>query len=132
MSSGLKINHRVSKYKDHVVFWTFSSPSNLIKKIEQTGFLTNDAPVPKEMEDYIAKVQTQGGFPLKKIPTIAIIVIWNIFFLMDFQNFFRESKSGSPLGYGAQLGLGFMLLTCILLLTFEPVRRLILKEGRTI
>jgi hypothetical protein len=36
------------------------------------------------------------------------------------------------LGLRVQLALGFILLTCILLLTLEPVKRLILKEGRTI
>jgi len=132
MSSGLKINHTVSKYKDNVVFWTFGSPTEIIKKIEQTGFLTNRTPVTAELAESITKVQSQGGFPLKRTAVIAIVVIWNLLFLIDFQNFFEGNKAGSPLGLGAQLALGFILLTCILLLTLEPVRRLILKEGRNI
>ncbi|MBB6498359.1 hypothetical protein [Pedobacter cryoconitis] len=132
MSSGLKINHNVPGYNDNVVFWTFSSPNEIIKKIEATGFLTNTIPLPADLEERITKTQSQGGFPLKTSAAIAIVVIWNILFLINFQNFFGESKVGPHLGLGPQLALGFMLLTCALLLTFEPARRLILKEGRTV
>jgi len=78
------------------------------------------------------KTQQQGGFPLKTTAAITIVVIWNILFLMDFLNFFGKQEGVFTLGLGAQLGLGFILVTCFLLLTFEPVRRIILKEGRSI
>ncbi len=132
MSSGLKINHKVSKYKDNIVFWTFSNPNELIKKIEETGFLTNATSVNTDLNERITKAYSQGGFPVKTTAAIAILVIWNALFLIDFHNFFSEDNTGSPLGPGSQLALGFILLTCILLLTLEPMRQLILKEGRTI
>jgi hypothetical protein len=132
ISSGLKINHKVPKYKDDVVFWTFGNPNEIIKQIEQTGFFANTSPISADLDKSITKAQSQGGFPLKITAAIAIGVIWNVLFLIDFQNFFSENKVGSPLGLGAQLALGFILSICILLLTFEPARRLILKEGRTV
>lgn len=132
MSSGLKIIHKVPNYKKHIVFWTFGSPSDLINRIEQTGFLTNTDPIDPELEKQIASAQSNGGFPVKRSAAIAIVIIWNILFFMDFQGFFGGAEDGSPIGFGAQFALGFVLLTCVLLLTFEPVRRLILKEGRTI
>jgi len=132
MSSGLKINHHVSAYNDNVVFWTFNNPNQILKKIEETGFLTNTNPVSADLEERITKAQSQGGFPLKTTAAIVIVAIWNVLFLINFQNFFGKNKVSSPLGLGAQLALGFILLTCILLLTFEPARRLILKEGRTV
>ena len=132
MSSGLKINHKVPKYKDHVVFWTFSNTNNLIKRIEQTGFLTNTEPISDELENRITSAQSRGGFPIKTSAAIAIVVIWNILFLIDYREFFGYEIEGSPLGIGAHLALGFILLTCVLLLTFEPVRQIVLKEGRTV
>lgn len=132
MSSGLKINHKVPNYKNNIIFWTFNSPSDLIKKIEQTGFLTNTNPIAIDLEESITRSQSQGGFPLRITATIAIVVIWNLLFLIDIKDFFEKNKDASPLGIGAQLALGFILLTCFLLLTFEPARRLILKDGRNI
>jgi hypothetical protein len=132
MSKGIKITYNVPKYKNHVVFWTFGSASSLINKIEDTGFLTNTDPIETELDQHITASQKSGGFPLKLSAGIAIIAIWNILFIMDFQNVFGESGNGSSFGIGIQLALGFVLLTSILLLTFEPVRKLLLKKGRSI
>lgn len=132
MSSGIKINHNVPRYKKHVVFWTMGGAAELIRRIENIGFLSNQTPIEKEVEQKMVSKQSQGGFPIKTSAAIAIVVIWNIFLLTDFIRFFGNNKDGSPLGLGAQLGLGFVLLTCLLLLTFKPARQLILKEGRTI
>lgn len=130
--NGIKINHKVPEYKDRVVFWTFSNSTNLIKKIEQTGFLTNTDPIDTKFAQKVEAYQSKGGFPIKTSAAIAIVLIWNIFFLIDIQNYFGGDNDTSPLGIGAQLGMGFVLLICVLLFTFEPVRKLILKEGRTV
>ena len=134
LSKGIKINHKIPSYPSHIVFWTFSNPKELVKKIDQTGFLSNEIPMSKEMENNFAKLQSQGRFPIKTSAAIFIVVIWNILFLTDFRNFSFPPKTMEGLfpGYGVQFALGFMLLTCILLLVFEPVRRLILKDGHTI
>ena len=42
---GIRINHRVSSYKDKVVFWTLKNPKELIRKIEQTGIFNNENPI---------------------------------------------------------------------------------------
>jgi hypothetical protein len=132
ISSGLKINHRVAGYKDQVIFWTFGNSADLIKRIEQTGFLSNTGGLTMDLEERITKAQAQGGFPFKTSAAIAIVVIWNLLFLIDFRQFFGNTTARIPLGHGAQLALGFIIITCLLLLTVEPVRQLLLKEGRTI
>jgi hypothetical protein len=132
ISRGIKINHKVPKYNHNIIFWTFGNPHEIIKKIEQTGFLNNTTPITGDFGESMTKAQSQGSFPLKITAAIAIVVIWNVLLLIDFQDFFGENKAGPYLGDGAQLASGFLLLICILLLTVEPVRRLILKEGRTI
>lgn len=135
IGQGVKINHNVSGYNSKVVFITRGNAADLINKIAQTGFLNNTSPIDPTVTASQTQAQKQGGFPLKKSATIAIVAIWNVFFFYNFytvRSFFVGGKSQSPLGLGAQLALGFMLITCISLLTFEPVRKLVLKEGRSI
>ena len=77
--SGLKINHNVPTYKNNVVFVT-GNASNLIKRIDQIGFLTNSKPITRELSNAIEASQATGGFPIKTSAAIAIVLIWNIFF----------------------------------------------------
>lgn len=132
IGSGIQINHNVNGYNPKVIFWTFGNPVVLINKIKQTGFLDNIGsgnyvPVPDLSSD-----QKKGGFPIKPAAAIAIVAIWNVLCLYDFYVFFNNSKTVSPINLGGQLALGFILLTGVLLLTLEPFRRLVLKEGRSI
>lgn len=101
------------------------NPAALIEKIRQTGFLNNTNPINATLSKEINASQAQGGFPIKTPAAIAMVVLWNIFILFDFKN------NATP-GIGTQLALGSVLIICMLLLTFEPARQLILKEGRTI
>ena len=41
MSNGIQINHKVSKYNEKVIFWTFKKPELLINQIKQIGFFNN-------------------------------------------------------------------------------------------
>ena len=34
IGQGIKINHRIPKYKDKVIFWTFKNPNRIINQIE--------------------------------------------------------------------------------------------------
>lgn len=131
MSSGLKINHRVPKYKDKVIFWTFKNPSEIIRQIQQTGFLDNTTSTPNQTDsDIISERQKQGGFPIKTPFAVAVVVIWNILFLFDFLDFFKGNTEGIPLGNGVKMALGFVLMTAILILISSGFRKLVLKEGR--
>jgi hypothetical protein len=132
LSKGLKIIHRVPTYKENVIFWTFGNPNELLKRIDQSGFLTNNSPLPTSSETEILKSQSKGGFPIKLPAIIIFAIVWNVFFMMDFKNFLGGDKQSSPLGTGALLALDFAFLTGIVILTAEPFRRLILKEGRTL
>jgi hypothetical protein len=132
LNKGLRIIHRVPTYKENVIFWTFGNPNELLKRIEQTGFLTNNSALSTSTETEILNSQSKGGFPIKLPAIIIFIIVWNVFFMMDFENFLGRDKQPSPLGTGALLALCFAFLTGILTLTVEPFRRLILKEGRTL
>ena len=43
LGQGIKINHRIPKYKEKVIFWTFKNPNEVIRQIKQTGFLDNSS-----------------------------------------------------------------------------------------
>lgn len=132
LGQGIKINHKVASYKEKVIFWTMKNPAIVIRQIQETGFLDPDNKNIASTNQAIIERQKNGGFPVKKAAAIVIVIVWNIFFLFDFLGFFKDNLEGSPLGLGAQSALGFILLTCILTLTFEPFRKLILKKGRTL
>jgi hypothetical protein len=128
--AGIKINHRVEKYRSKVIFLT-SGSSDLISRIESTGFLHNTDALPADVEAEIAKYQLGGSFPIKWSAAIAFIAIWNLLFLADQFGYFGK-RSNMPLGNGARLAIAFAFLFALTLLISEPFRQLVLKEGRTI
>jgi len=129
--TGIKINHNVSNYYPTIIFMGDNS-TELIDRIKQTGFLENKSSVPYETEMLIADIQTNGPFPLRIPAAILIVVIWNMCFFADDLGWFGKKPGNNPLGIGAQMATGFMLIVAVLLLVAEPVRQLMLKEGRSI
>jgi hypothetical protein len=131
ISSGLKINHRVPKYKDKVIFWTFKNPNEIIRQIRQTGFLDNTSnEISPQDSKIIDERQKQGGFPIKTPFAVAMVVIWNILFIKDFLSSTSNDSNGIPIGNGAISALGLLFLTCLLMLVSSGFRKLVLKEGR--
>lgn len=132
ISSGLKINHRVSNYKSEVIFWTFEDTASLINQIKQTGFFENHSSATAESDQEIIDRQKSGSNPLKKSTTIVYAVIWNVLLIYDFITFFSSGLKGMPLGNGTIIALGIMLLSSILLLTSSGFCTILLKKGRTV
>lgn len=130
MSSGLKINHNVPKYKDKVIFWTLKNTNEVINQIQQIGFLDNTSNIDSKTDNIITERQKQGGFPIKLPFAIAVIVIWNILFLIDFLGFSNGNSEGVPFGNGIKMALGFVLVTSILTLISSGFRKIVLKDGR--
>jgi hypothetical protein len=131
IGQGIKINHRIPKYKEKVIFWTFKNPNEVIRQIKQTGFFDNSLTTERQNDsDIIAESQKQGGFPVKIPFAIGVVVIWNILFIMDFLNFSRSGSEGIPLGNGSIGALGIVFLSCLLTLISKDFRRIVLKEGR--
>ena len=128
--AGIKINHSVEKYSSKVIFLT-SGSSDLVSRIESTGFLHNPDALPLKIESEISKYQLQGGVPVKWSATIAFIVIWNSLFIADLLGYFGK-KRNMPLGDGARLAIAFAFLFALAVLTIKPFRQIVLKDGRTI
>lgn len=133
ISSGLKINHRVSNYKSEVIFWALGDePTSLINQIKQTGFFENINSSSIEDNQLIIDRQKSGSFPIKKTVAIFFAVIWNTLLFYDFVCFITSGGKGSPLGNGAIIAFGTILLTSTLLIISKDFCRIVLKEGRTV
>lgn len=131
IGNGIKIIHRIENYSSEVIFWTFKDPSFVLKEIEKTGFLSNTNSILSENDLEIIKKQGQGSFPIKKSAVIFFVVVWNLLFLWAFIPIFTNPQGkGFPIGIGANIALGFIFLSSILLLISKSFRTLILKEGR--
>lgn len=131
IGQGIKINHRIPKYKEKVIFWTFKNPNEVIRQIKQTGFFDNLPTSDTQIDaDIIAERQKQGGFPIKIPFAIAVIVIWNALCLYDFLGFSNVNSERMPFGNGVKMALGFVLIISILTLVSSGFRKIVLKEGR--
>lgn len=130
IGQGIKINHRVSIYKEKVVFWTLKNPNSVVRQIQETGFLSNENQVNQKIDRTITEKQATGGFPIKKGFAIGVIVVWNLLFLTDFIPFFLGEKDGFPIGNGVLAAIGLLFLTALFSLISVGFRRLILKDGR--
>ncbi|SDF39366.1 hypothetical protein SAMN05216464_11742 [Mucilaginibacter pineti] len=132
-SRGIRINHTVKGYKSIVVFKSFTNTAEFLRKIDETGFLANKEPLSVYDDIAITTMQATGGFAMKTSATIAIVAIWNILFLPDIIGLLKTGGKINPLHFflGAKLALGFMVSLCAALIVSEPVRNLVLKEGRT-
>jgi len=132
LGQGIRIIHNVSNYNPKVIFWTMGSPSALMQRIAETGFMTNGNPIPPALQQEIVEAQASGGFPLKTSAAIAIVVIWNLLILSGFLQVFNGAHKDITIGFGARAAPAFILLTCLGLLTSQQVRDIILKPGRSL
>lgn len=128
--AGIKVIHRVEKYSSNVIFLT-SDASNLISRIESTGFLQNTDALPEDVEAEIIKYQSGGSFPIKWPAAIAFFVIWNLLFFADQLGYFGKT-SRIPVGNGARLAIALGFIFALMLLISAPFRKLVLKDGRKV
>lgn len=130
LGQGIKINHKVSNYKERVIFWTFKDPNSVVRQIEETGFLSKQNLTEQKIDRKIIEQQAKGGLPIKKGFAIGAIIVWNLLFLTDIVPFFLGKREGFPIGNGVSIAIGLLFLTALLSLISSDFRRLILKEGR--
>lgn len=129
---GIRIVHRVKDYNKKVIFWTFENAQELIDAIKATGFSLNDpfSPDASNLEQ-IKSLQKSGSFPFKKIPVIALVVLWNLLILSDFLTH-KSQKNELPIGFGSKAALAMVFLTGMFTLVIPKFRSFMLKPGRTV
>lgn len=131
MSQGIRIRHRVANYKTEVIFWS-GNAVEFIKQIHAMGFFDAAHTGSPEQEQEIMERQRSGGAPFKKAFVIGFGVVWNLLFLADIIPFILAEHKVFPLRYGAFTAIASSLILAILLFISDPVRKLILKKGRTV
>lgn len=131
ISSGIRIRHRVAAYEREVIFWC-EDPPVFLRQIYNSGFLDPARSSPAEQTQEILEKQISGGAPFKKSVMIVFGIVWNLLLLSDFALFALSDHKGSPLGYGAFIALLSCLILSIVLFVSEPVRKLVLKNGRAL
>lgn len=115
LASGVRIVHTVQNYPEKIVFWCFGSPKRLIEKITTLGFQ------PRASR---AQVPKRDGIPFRWSFLIAVIVVWNVLFLME---------GIPPKGPGPYMLLAIALLfvTALALNFSRTFQIFVLKPGRS-
>jgi len=122
---GMKITHNRNDYPKRIIFWTFSNPEKLIKRISRSGFMTGSWVEQRET----APEPAREGFPVKAFPVATVIILWNVLFLLDFMAGAGDVQQW-PGVFTLTALFGVFVLTVSLRL-FKKVRGIILKEGRS-
>lgn len=130
--NGVEIVHTVQSYKERIVFTSSKGVNEVIRLIKQTGFLDNKDKQGLIYDYDIDALRASGSFPLKTIPTVVIVVIWNLLFFIDFTGIIKSELPVNSFYSGRNLAITYMLVLALLMLVFKPLSSLILKEGRTV
>lgn len=72
LASGIRINHNRSDCPETVVFWCMGNREKVFSKIALSGFQPTGAASP-----------LVEGFPIRWTIVIAMVVLWNVLFLLD-------------------------------------------------
>ncbi len=131
-NKGLKINHRVSSYKENIVFSSNENIDELIKQIHSLGFVENDFNRTIENEDALLEKQNSGVFAIKIPVAIGLVVLWNALFLWSFFGFSEASVHDFSRTLGIKLALAMVIVFSILCLISKDFAKLVLKKGRTV
>jgi hypothetical protein len=102
----IKIIHRVPDYPEDIFFLTFRNPKNFIEDIRKTGFLTNINPVlTLEDERIIEQQKSAGGFPLKPLFALGLVILYHsgvlYYFISSGGNFRVEEMTHYFFDWGA-------------------------------
>jgi hypothetical protein len=127
----IKIIHRVPDYPEDIFFLTFRNPKNFIEDIRKTGFLTNINPVlTLEDERIIEQQKSAGGFPLKPLFALGLVILYHsgvLYYFISSGGNFRVEEMTHYFSIGGLL----IIAVGIGLFVSEPLRQLAFRPGAT-
>ncbi|MFK8162030.1 MAG: hypothetical protein AB8H12_06150 [Lewinella sp.] len=130
IGQGIRVVHRVEKYSQKVVFFGFSSPDEIIRRINKTNFLEGKRNPDREKSEEIAAAQSQGGNSFKLTAIIVGLVAWNAPILWGAWSMLVKGGEYGPEFYqGVLVSLGLLFVASLGLVAVEPFRKLILRGG---
>jgi len=128
--NAFRINHQVPGYPRDIRFFSHKKPKEIMKKLEESGFLEKVKHNAKTTNSKIKVKQESGKYPLKRNVAIATILLIVILLGYDISMFATKTEILSPLGLGFFIALWFLLLTSVLSIFSGHFRKMILKKHR--
>ncbi len=133
LTKGVKINHTVLTYNEKIIFFSFKDPNEIIDEIKKTGFLDRRSfAISNEVKEQVMEKQRQPRFPIRISGVVTVLLIWILFFLLDAVGLIKSKHGPLPLGNGALMAIGFLLIVSTLTLFSKEFRKFVLKEGRDV
>lgn len=114
LSSGTRIVHTNANYPETIVFLSLRNPRSVIEEIRNLGF---NPSAPPEL------VPSREGIPFRTSFIIAVIIVWNVLFLVD-------RWRGAKPGLLAALGMALLFFTSIAVGWSARLQSVVLKPGR--
>jgi hypothetical protein len=121
ISQGIRIYHTIQDYPDNIIFYCAGNPEKIIKEIFDQGFRPQASS---------ASTPRREGFPVRWQAIIAIIVLWNIPFLLEGNIFSRPNTLRISLVN--LLGIIAIFFGSIALPRSKYLQSIIIKPGRSI
>jgi len=116
---GIRILHSRSDYPEEIIFWCFRDPEILANDIRRVGFQPRVIRrIPREPR----------GIPVRWTTIVAVIVIWNVLFVLDG---FVPWASPKPPGPFVFLAIALMLAASLAMQRSPIVQAWVLKPGRS-
>lgn len=120
LANGLSIEHNRLDYPARMVFWCMGSRERVLDEIRHVGFVPTGV-----------AVERPRGMPFRWSLVIALLLVWNLPFLLNPGNFVRAQRLPMPgPGFVLELAIVFALATAIKLST--RVQRLALAPGHSV
>ena len=117
LASGIRIVHINLEYPKSLIFWYMGSKSELVKAIQNTGFLPNGNP--DRLEGF------PSGFPVHWPVVVGLVVVWNALFLTDRY----VNQEPSTLSF---LAIVLMMVFSWTMLNNRLLQDIVLREGHRI
>jgi hypothetical protein len=117
---GVRIVHSRSDYPKNVIFWCLSSPTKLLADIEAAGFRSQAPRTSQPRPD---------GIPVRWTSVAAVVVFWNVLFLLDGAVPWNAPKPPGPFVF---LALGSLCAGSFALQKSPAVQAWLMKPGRPV
>lgn len=114
-TTGVRIHHSKSQYPERIVFYPGVGRDYLLTKLHEAGFSLGQ-PTHK----------ISRGFPLRIPTVIALVVLWNVLFLLD-----RPNQGSSTGGYSLAALAGVFALATMLPHS-ERLQNLFMRKDRDV
>jgi hypothetical protein len=117
---GIRIVHTRADYPKTIVFWCFGNPAKLLEDIKAAGFHPR---APRTSEP------RRDGIPVRWTSVAAVVVLWNVLFLLDGSVPWNQPK---PPGAFVFLAFAMVFAGSLALRKSPAVQAWVMKPGRPV